>query len=112
MRRRSKVISTLAITSQVVGALVLVALTTGQGHVEATSTSVADGTGLRAAVTAVNPNNGQDDTITLTSTGPYILNCGTNEDSNTDGGLDLIIDVTGYNPNIPWAVKRQIHVCR
>jgi hypothetical protein len=97
MRRRSKVISTLAVASQVAGALVLVAPTTGQGHVEATSTGVADGTGLRVAVTAINPNNGQDDTITLTSTGPYILNRGTNEDSNTDGDLD----VTGYTPNIP-----------
>jgi hypothetical protein len=58
MRRRSKVISTLAVASQVAGALVLVALETGQCAVQATST------------------------------GPYTLDCGNNTDGNANGALD------------------------
>jgi len=101
MRRRSKLIPSLAVASQVAGALVLVALSTGQGAVQAAPTliDVADGPELRQAVTDLNNStngaNGSDgdaDTITLTSAGPYVLDCGANENLNADGDLDYTAD--------------------
>jgi len=95
MRRRSKVIPSLAVASQVAGALVLVALSTGQGPVQAAPTliDVADGPELRTAVSTLNgATDGDADVITLTSAGPYVLDCGTNENSNNDGDLDYLSD--------------------
>ena len=71
MRRRSKVISTLAVASQVAGALVLVALATGQGAVQATSTGPYT---LDCGNTNGNANGALDyessDNLTITFAGP------------------------------------------
>ncbi|MEM9517117.1 MAG: choice-of-anchor Q domain-containing protein, partial [Actinomycetota bacterium] len=75
-----------------VGALIGAALVVaGTPPVHASTTiNVATTTELRAAVSTLNAaGDGLPDTIALTGAGPYLLSCGTDEDANLDGDLDI-----------------------
>ncbi len=68
-----------------------VAVVAGPPPVHASTTiDVADSAELRAAVSTLNGSSDSlADTITLTNAGPYLLSCGTDEDANVDGDLDI-----------------------